>query len=326
MKTAEELNVNGFRHYRKVQRLGKEETEGILEGMVHVQEKVDGANTQIWLDEKGEIKLGSRTRVLGEEEFNGFVKYAKEHAGIKTYLEKHPTHRLYGEWLVRHTIAYKETAYKKWYMFDIWNGEKFLTSADVKNIGELYQIETVPYHGAFANPTLESIKEFVGKTAFGDRGEGVVLKNFEFVSKFGDLEFGKIVTESFKEDNGVTFGGNNKHSDTYHEMWAVNKYMTMSRVKKIMDKIQPEIDKKLDMEHIPRIINTCYHDMITEEAWEIATNVPTINFPALKRIATKKAKQIFVDIINDDVSVADKKDGKTNDNEGTASVGEVDKG
>lgn len=304
-KTPEELNVNGFRHYGKVHRLGKEEVEGILEGTVHIQEKVDGANTSIWLDENGELKMGSRTRILGAEEFNGFVPYVKAHEGIKKLLADNPGMRLYGEWLVRHTISYKETAYKKWYMFDIWDGEKYWTSNSVQSIALLYQIESVPYHGAFINPTIEQIQEFVGKTEFGDRGEGVVLKNLEFVNTFGDMEYAKIVTESFKEDNGITFGGNNKHSDTYHEMYVVNKYMTFTRVKKIMDKIQPEINKKLDMEHIPRIMNTAYHDMLVEEIWAIVKDVPALDFKALHRCATKKAKQIFVDIINDNISVAD---------------------
>lgn len=304
-KTEEELNINGFRHYGKVHRLGKEEVEGILEGTCHIQEKVDGANTSIWIDESGELKMGSRTRILGDESFNGFVPYVKTHEGIMGLLKRYPGIRLYGEWLVRHTIAYKETAYKKWYMFDVWDGEKYWTAEQIQAAGELFNIETVPYHGVFVNPTIEQIQSFVGKTSFGDRGEGVVIKNVDFVNKFGEVHFAKVVTESFKEDNGITFGGNNKHSDTYHEMYVVNKYMTFTRVKKIMDKLQPEINKKLDMEHIPRIMNTAYHDMITEEIWEIVKDVPALDFKALHRVATKKAKQIFVDILNDDISVAD---------------------
>lgn len=299
----------GFYKYRKVQRLGKEETDGILEGTVHIQEKVDGANTSIWLDENKVIKMGSRTRTLGEEEFNGFVPYVKGHNGIIELLAYHPEWRLYGEWLVRHTIAYKETAYKKWYMFDIFDSEKmqFLSSPEVNKVAEEYGIETVPYLGVFENPTIDQLKELMDKSAFGDRGEGIVMKNMDFVSKFGDLEYAKLVTESFKEDNGVTFGGNNKYSDSYWEMYVVNKYMTLARIQKIMAKIQPEVNRRLDMQHVPRIMGTAYHDMITEEAWEIANKVPSLDYKVLKRIADKKAKQVFVDILNDSISVADQK-------------------
>ena len=117
-----------------------------------------------------------------------------------------------------------------------------------------------------------------------------------------------MVSEKFKEENAVTFGGNNKHSETYWEVYITNKYVTLGRVQKVMNKIQPEIDEKLDMKHIPRICGTVYHDVLTEEIWDIAKKAKRINFDALKRIIYKKAKQVYVDILNGSVSVADKKD------------------
>ena len=128
----------------------------------------------------------------------------------------------------------------------------------------------------------------------------------QFRDKYGNHNYAKIVSEEFKEDNGVTFGGNNKHSDTYWEMYVCNKYITVSRVTKIMNKIQPMIDKKLDMEHIPRICGSVYHDMITEEAWEIANKVAKLDFNSLKRVCNKKIRQVYVDILNNNISVADK--------------------
>lgn len=304
----EEKSISDFRSYGKIHRLGKEETEGILKGNCYVQEKVDGANVSIWIDEKGEMKMGSRTRVLGNEEFNGFVPYSKKHEGIKKILADHPKWRLYLEWLVRHTIAYKETAYKKAYLFDIFDQEtkKYLPHDEVLSLAKQYEIETVPFHGKFENPTVEQLTSFVGKTEFGDRGEGVVIKNLDFVNTFGDNAFAKIVTESFKEDNGIMFGGNNKHSDTYYEMYVVNKYMTLPRVKKIMDKLQPVINEKLDLKHIPRITGTVYHDMWEEEGFAIAESIPTLKFKDLRRIAYKKIIQMYKDILSNDISVVDK--------------------
>ena len=300
-----------FRTYEKIHRLGKEETDGILDGTVHVQEKVDGANVSIWMED-GELKMGSRNRVLGDEQFNGFVPYVREHKGVIAYLTDNPTHRLYGEWLVRHTIAYKETAYRKFYLFDIVIGDEYMETPDVTDIADKYSIDVVPYHGFFVAPTLEELNAFVGKSAFGDRGEGVVIKNPNFRNAFGDFCYAKIVTQEFKEDNAITFRGNNKHSDTYQEMYFVNKYITLPRVQKIMNKIAPTLDlnkngepERLDMKHIPRIMGTVYHDMITEEGWEIANEEKKVDFKQLRLLAGKKAKQIYVDILNDSISVAD---------------------
>lgn len=305
-----------FKKYPKIHRLGKEETEGILDGVVHVEEKIDGANVQIWM-EGGELKCGTRNQQITEG-FNGFIDYVKSHPTLRTLFERYPHIRLYGEWLVKHTIAYKETSYKKFYLFDVTSRdlehegdeefrEEFWSMFAVDQLANDYDLLTPFYHGHFTNPTVEQLTNFVGHSALGDRGEGIVLKNPLFRDKFGNHNYAKIVSESFKEDNGVTFGGNNKHSDTYWEMYIVNKYMTLARIEKIMNKIQPLIDKKLDMEHIPRISNTAYHDMLTEEIWEIAGKVGSVDFNALKRVATKKAIQIYKDLLTGDVSVADRK-------------------
>ena len=110
-----------FKPYRKIHRLGKEETEGILVGTCYIQEKVDGANTSIWL-ENGVVRCGSRSQDLWGKSFNGFPEYVSNHDGIqKFFAENGSKYRLYGEWLVRHTIAYKELAYKKFYLFDIYD-------------------------------------------------------------------------------------------------------------------------------------------------------------------------------------------------------------
>jgi len=301
-----------FRKYEKIHRLGKEETEGILVGTCHLQEKVDGANTSIWRNEDGTLGKGSRNQDVTGGSFQGFTQYVDEHKGIKEFFEVHPTLRLYGEWCVRHTIQYRETSYRKFYLFDIWDGEKFIMPFQVADIGEAFGIDVVPGHGKIDNPTIEELNELVGRSELGDRGEGIVIKNLDFRNSFGDLCYAKIVTQSFKEDNAIVFGGNNKHSDTYWEMFVVNKYITLPRVQKIMNKIAPTLDlredgtpERLDMKHIPRIIGTVYHDMITEEAWEIATKVQKLDFKALKQLAGRKIKQVYCDILNESLSVAD---------------------
>ena len=302
-----------FKTYPKIHRLGKEETDGLIEGteetlFLTIQEKIDGANTSIWMDKDGVVQCGSRTRQLpADESFNGFVEWARNQEAIVSYLSEHRDRTLYGEWLVRHTIAYNETAYKKWYLFDIYDNtrEEFIPSRDVALVAEEYGFNT-PTVFAEGFLTEEQIQEHVGKTTLGEQGEGVVIKRYGFKNKFGDHCYAKIVTQKFKENNAITFGGNNKHSETYQEMYFVQKYCTLARVQKIMNKIQPELDRRLDMEHIPRVSSTCYHDMITEEAWEIAQTGKVVDFKQLKRLATKKFIQIYRDLLTGDISVADR--------------------
>ncbi len=310
-----------FRKYRKIHRLGAEENEGILIGKCAVQEKIDGANTSVWFED-GFIRCGTRTQIINggdKDTFNGFLHYVQTEESFKKIFAAFPTLRLYGEWLVRHTISYKETAYRQWYLFDYVDrdseeikteGEdrersRYAYPDEVYTLAETFGFKTPKLFGIFENPTIDQIKGFVGQTDLGDKGEGVVIKNFDFVNKFGDQEYAKIVTEDFKENNAIVFGGNNKHSDNYWEMYVVNKYMTLPRIQKIMNKIQPTVDRRLGMPHTARIIQTAYHDLITEEAWEIQKKCPKIDFKILSRVATRKAAQIYHDILNDSISVAD---------------------
>lgn len=296
-----------FKPYLKIKRLGSEENEGILLGKVFIQEKIDGANLSCWLKEDGIIGVGSRTQDVSAGGFNGAVEYIRSHKGICELLKQYPYCRLYFEWLVRHTVSYDETKYKKAYLYDIFdhNINKFWKINDVYNVGEEFEIEMPELFATLENPSLEEIMPFVGKSALGQNGEGVVLKNFDFVNKFGDTEYAKIVTEKFKEDNAITFGGNNRHSETYWEMFCVNKYISLSRVEKIMNKIQPLIEHKLGIEDTARIIHTVYHDFWIEKCWKIQKEVPSLNFRKLSQLSCRKAAQIYHDILNNSISVAD---------------------
>lgn len=311
--------MNQFIKYPKIHRLGKDETLGILQHEVVLQEKVDGANVSIWIDDDGKIHTASRNREV-DAGFRGFVEYVKGHSGILKLLNDHPHYRLYGEWLVRHTISYNETAYERFYLFDILDHRKveddglagaFLPMQEVVAVGDYYELD-MPQVFAVGKFTPEQIEEYAGESSLGDVGEGVVIKAKNFINQFGDHSYAKVVTPQFTESNAITFGGNNKYSETYHEMYFVNKYATLSRVKKIVHKLESELGRGLDKKDTPRILNTCYHDMISEEAWDIAKHMAKknvgLNFRQLQRLASKKFVQIYHDLLDGDISVADKKE------------------
>lgn len=296
-----------FRKYEKIHRLGKEETDGILDAPVHVQENIDGANLQVWMED-GVIHVGSRNNDVTNrpDGFNGAVFYIQNHEGVKQFFEQHPTWRLYGEWLVKHTIQYKETAYGKFYLFDIHDGEGLRPVESVYEIADKFSFETPHYHGLMTVTDINMLKKLVGTSMLGEKGEGVVIKRLDFKNKFEETVYAKMVAEEFMEDNAIVFGGNNKFSETYRELWAVNKYMTLGRVQKICNKLQSESEERLGMQHIPKLMGLAYHDMFTEEMWEIAGKASaTFNFKKFKDLAQRKAKQIYIDILNDSISVAD---------------------
>lgn len=148
--------------YPKIHRLGKEEVEGILDGWCFIEEKIDRANTSIWIED-GKVKCGSRRRELTGG-FRGFYDFVTQHTPIKKYLEKNPTHRLYGEWLVKHTIQYKEDAYNKFYLFDIFDIQdeevKVLDRAETQKVGKELGLDMPIIFDYIQNPTEEVITAY----------------------------------------------------------------------------------------------------------------------------------------------------------------------
>lgn len=306
-----------FKSYHKIQALHKEECEGLLLGVCYIQEKIDGANASIWWDhDTNQVHYGSRTRDLrhANDGFNGFGEWVDANSQIAEYLKESPQLRLNGEWLVRHSIGYHEASYKQFYLYDIdAEVEKDGETKEIRlPISEMYavadklKIPTAHLFATIENPTLEQIHEFAGKTVLGLKGEGVVVKNLGFINKFGDMQYGKYVTQEFKEDNAITFGGNNKHSDTYWEMHFVNAYVTMPRLEKVLHKFEAVNTEHLDMKHIPQIMGRMYHDIITEEAWEISQKcTQPFDFKAFKKLCDRKTKQMYVNKLTGVISVAD---------------------
>lgn len=300
-----------FKSYPKIHRLGKEETDGLLDTPVTIQEKIDGANVSMWLD-GDTVKCGTRTRELPlDESFNGFQEAVRANDAITAFLVAHPTLRLYGEWLVKHTITYPDAAYRKIYLYDVYDEETDLFSTQY-TVWEIARQLGLEYPKQFVSePTIltyDEINAFVGKTLVDGaaNGEGVVVKNENFINGFGDHVYAKVVHERFKEANAIVFGGNNKTSESYWEMYVVNKYCTLGRVQKIMQKLQAITDHRLDMKETSQVAGSAYHDMMLEEIWDIQKKVPKLDFGRLKHFCMKKNIQIYHDVLNNSISIADK--------------------
>ena len=94
-----------FMRYQHVERFGRTGVRGIEKGTCYVFPKIDGANASAWLAGDGRLHAASRNRELGEQKKdNGFFAFSQTDEKLRAYLEKHPDHRLFGEWLIPHTL------------------------------------------------------------------------------------------------------------------------------------------------------------------------------------------------------------------------------
>jgi len=313
-----------FKKYQHIERLGTTEVEGIESGTCYIFPKIDGTNGSIWIDRENNgrpvcaIRCGSRNRELSNEADNaGFIKHIRtELVKYKHFFLNNPNLRLFGEWLVPHSLkTYRDEAWRKFYVFDVvrdlpelpeeqgW-GEKFeyLTYEEYKPLMDKYGLNYIPCIAIIENPTHEFLikqlpcNEFLIKDGEG-QGEGIVIKNYDYKNKYGRTTWAKIVTSEFKEKHVKEMGTSKKEVGLVVERKIVTKYCTTALIDKTYAKIVNE-QEGWSSKFIPRLLNTVYYDLIKEESWNFIKEFknPTIDFKQLLRETTTKIKELKPEI------------------------------
>src|SRR6056297_107857 len=132
-----------FVKYQHIERFGSEEVEGIERGECFIFPKIDGTNGSVWTD-NGVIRCASRKRELQEGYDNqGFKDYVLNNQNIIDFLKSHPNFRLYGEWLVPHSLkTYRDDAWRRFYVFDVMDNEfNYLPYFKYKDLLDEFYIE-----------------------------------------------------------------------------------------------------------------------------------------------------------------------------------------
>lgn len=217
-----------------------------------VQEKLDGSNASFTV-ENGELQCFSRRKMLNEKEtLNGF--YGWVHENIEEYLfDFLENYIIFGEWLVKHKIQYKEECYKEFYVFDIYDKEEevYLSLKNMHRIASYLELKTVKtlliaepsYH--LNTLTTQNIQDLVGKsdmTVKPNTGEGIVIKYLDGKSEHED--YYKVVSNEFKEFNRQKMKTEIKNNDS-----VADYAMTRARMEKMIFRaIEEDRLKEEDLE------------------------------------------------------------------------------
>lgn len=297
METQEEINSE-YEAYQHVEKLGNAEVQDILFGEVYIFPKVDGTNAHTWVE--GEIKAGSRKRVLSLEEDNaGFCKFVTDNSDkFKVLFEMLPEGaHVYGEWLVPHSLqTYRDTAWRDFYVFDVRVGDRHLHYNDYQPYVVAAGLNYIPPLRIIRNPTIDNIHSVLDENNYLIRdgagvGEGVVIKNYDFVNRYGRQKWAKVVTSEFKELHHKEMGAPVSNGSDHVEEKIVNKFITHALVDKIQANIVNEVGE-WSSKSIPRLIHTVFYDLVREHAWDMVREFknPTINYKTLNGFATRKVK------------------------------------
>lgn len=247
--------------------------------IIQITEKWDGSNASIRYDiETGKLVAFSRRLELSfNNTLNGFWNFVQ---GLSPDDYKNtPNYVIFGEWGVKNAIRYNPEAYGKWYVYDIYDVEKeeYLPQAEVEKFVEEHGLTYIHvlYEGEFIS--WEHCKTFCNSPAYGDKQEGIVIKNqTKLNNSYSRTPFVlKIVNEYFsevkKDNHRQKIEDPQKIKEREYAQSIIDMVVTKRRVEKeifkmrdegiVPEKIEPS-DMKIVAQNLPKRI---YEDCLKEE-------------------------------------------------------------
>jgi len=245
-----------------------------------IQEKIDGANASYQYDiETNSIKGFSRNKEVGlKNNLRGFWEWTQQKLDFQDYKDFGHI-RVFGEWLVSHSVPYPQDKYQKFYCYDLFDTETqiYYPQSVVKTFCINKNIIYIPifYDGFFQS--WDHCLSFVGQTQLeGEYGEGIVIKN---MTRLNDPNnrlpfYTKIVGEKFQEKVERKIKkpiDPNELALREYNTSLVESVVTEARVNKLLHKL---IDEGIlredwdehDMGLISKNINSAvYYDCVKEE-------------------------------------------------------------
>lgn len=305
-----------FKKYQHLVRYGHSDCQGINEGICHVFPKIDGTNACIWMGKDGKLKAGSRNRELTLEADNhGFYQWVLDSEytiRLFEFFNDHPCLRLFGEWLVPHTLkTYRDDAWRRFYVFDVVRmppqddspvyyddfDTRYMHYDEYAPLLEEYGIDYIPCIKIIQNGLVEDFEHELHTNDYlmqpGHLGEGIVIKNYGYKNKYGRQNWAKIVRAEFKEKHYKDMGApiHKGAGDKLVERVIADTYVTKALVDKERAKIHTEPVQ-------PRLLSTVYHCILTEEIADIVKKMknPTINFKQLQTCVNSRVKALAPDL------------------------------
>lgn len=315
-----------FHRYMHVEKFGHAEVCGIEGGLCHVFPKIDGTNASVWLGEDGTIQAGSRKRHLSLSSDNhNFCAYAMTHLTLTDFVRNYPHYRLFGEWLVPHTIrTYRDEAWRQFYIFDVFDQDagEYITYDCYCDLLKQYRLDYVPCIARVDHGTKDQFLKLADQNDFllptGDIGEGIVIKRYGFKNRFGRTVWAKIVRSEFKEANQKNtefplplIKGTVQPEIAIAKAVVTEALVDKERARLEVEDWQTEINEGKSPPPLqPRLLAAVWKAVITEELYDQIHSTPknpnasprlaikNIDFGQLRRRVTDETKLLAADLFS----------------------------
>lgn len=316
--------MSSFRKYDHVERLGHREVRDIELGEVHVFPKLDGTNASAWADHDGEVRAGSRNRVIDLGSDNaGFARWLfgpdDQAENLRLLALGLPHLVFYGEWLVPHAVrTYQEDAWRRFYVFDVYDrdAERYLPFEQYQPALERVGIDYIAPLAVIKNPSPSQLQECVDRNDYlvtEGVGEGIVLKNYSWRNAHGRQPWAKVIAETFA--NGSAKG---KRLAVEGDIAAdiVEKLATPEYIRKEFAKVVTLVANETagaDIEHpelygefvqthrhaiLPRFMGTLLYDFMSEHVHDIVKKwkKPLLDIGRVDRHLKAKAREVMSEV------------------------------
>lgn len=291
--------MTNFKKYQHIERLYKKEVNGIEQGNCYIFPKLDGTNSQIWL-ENGELRAGSRNNILelGKDNY-GFYQYVLNNKDLYLpFFTILPNAILYGEFLKIHNIkTYRKDALDKFYVFDVMLNDHYIEydtyQLTLEKLGILY----VPLL-AKVNDYKGDFSEFLPQADFlleSGHGEGIVIKNYDFVNKYGETKWAKLINENFSLEKGKPRPVRNEADNTL-EQKIVDELVTEHFIKKEHAKLIAQLGEGVKgiQGQLLRVVNKTLID--EEGSFIVEQYGENVDFKLITKFTTLKVKQVLPEL------------------------------
>ena len=288
-------------------------------GDKYIFPKLDGTNATVWADNEGIIHAGSRNRELSIDKDNaGFYKHVMESdtmGPICQFCLDNPFMVVCGEWLGGKAGHIKSYLNKEFYVFDmklatignIETGKRFgylpynIYSNALAKYGYQYIIPPLRVYRDGENVTVDDIAEIAESNHFNLPddvvGEGVVVKNYNYISRFGNYEEGKIVRAEFKERKGQKLNKSIAENSNI-EQAIVDDLVSSSDIQKCINKVSDILGEEFSKSNgkmVGIVMEMAFSDLLSEEASVIAKKYGKypIVFSNVKKFVYAKARSVI---------------------------------
>lgn len=284
-----------FQQYQHIEKLGTSSTQGILDGKVYVFPKIDGTNASIWCDSNGVIQYGSRKKHLRDSDNHKFKATMssdpESQEVLRRIFQMLGDVTLYGEWLVPHTLkTYRTDAWDNFYLFDIWDNveQRYVPFYDwgfatLEN-SETTRVSVVPPlfvgDGYRIPGLLGNLLQANQYLCTEGIGEGIVIKNYDYMNPYGDAVWAKVVAQDFAAKRKQVHAAKGDKPKSELEQKLVDRFLDGSLIEKEWLSCGGGV---FEPQRYPELFGRVWKTFLEEETYEMVKwcKNGTINFRSL---------------------------------------------